>query len=188
MDESLPRKKEEGADQPLETRSRSSRSHRSSRSSASAAATTARAKAAACKVKASYAEKEAIMMRERAQIEEHQQKALAETARRKAEVEADLYVLQLQKEAVAASTEAEVYEAAVYREDGASVDLEKESCISSRAERTKEYVQKHSQQQYAPNSTPNSQHASEGSSYVTRELCCRLTKFSSSNGEGGIKC
>ncbi|XP_067275269.1 uncharacterized protein [Pseudorasbora parva] len=161
MDESQPLKE---ADQALETKSRSSRSHRSSRSSASVAATTARAKAASYKVKASYAEKEASIMRERAEIEEHQQKTLAEAARRKAEVEADLYVLQLQKEAVAASTEAEVYEAAGYGEDEASVDLGKESFISSRAERTKEYVQKYSQLQNAP----NSQHASENASYVTQ--------------------
>ncbi len=92
MDESQPSKDTEEADQAVEKGSRSGRSHRSARSSASAAATTARAKAAACEVKASYAEKEAIMMRERAQLEEHQQKTLAEITRRRAEVEAELCV------------------------------------------------------------------------------------------------
>ncbi len=168
MDESQPCKKTEEADQALEIRSRSGGSHRSTRSSASAAATTARAKAAACKVKASYAEREAIMMKERVQLQEHQQKTLAETTRRKAEVEAELYVLKVQKEAVAASTEAEVYEAAIHREDGLDVNLEKLLCVSNRTERTREYVQTHSQLLNAPDLTSNPQLASENSSYVTR--------------------
>jgi len=155
MEESHAQRKAEEAGQALETKSRSSRSHRSSRSSTSAAQTTERAKAAACKVKASYAEKEAIVMRKKAQIEEDQQETLAVTARRKAEVEADLYVLQLQKEAEAASTEAAVYEAVNYGKDGASVDLEKESYISSKFERTREYVEKHSKLQNAPNLDPD---------------------------------
>lgn len=108
---------------------------------------------------------------------EYHNKTLAETARRKAEVEAELYVLKLQKEAVAASTEAEVYEAAVGKEDELSVDLEQDSCIVNTAERTKEYVRAHSQISYMrahsqisymPNRAPNSQLASQDSSYVTQ--------------------
>ncbi len=109
MNESQPSKKPEEAEQAMKKGSRSGRSHRSARSSASATA--------------SYAEKETIMMRESDQPEEHQLKTLAEITCRRAEVEAELYVLKLQKEAVAASTEAEVYEVATHREDGLDVDL-----------------------------------------------------------------
>lgn len=168
MDKSQPCKNVEEADRALKIESRSGRSQRSTRSSASATATTARAKAAACKVKASYAEKEAIMMREQAELEEHQQKTLAETARRKAEVEAELYVLKLQKEAVAASKEADVYDAAALREEELGEDLEKLSWMSNRAERTREYVQTHSQPPNAPNLTSNSQLELENSQYVTQ--------------------
>ncbi len=73
---------EKDASQAFEMRSQASSSkssRRSSRSSASVAATRARAKAEAARAKAYYAEKEAAMMR------------------KKAEVEADLFVLQSQK-------------------------------------------------------------------------------------------
>lgn len=93
--------------QTLEAKSTAS-SVRSSASTASSAATKARAKAEAYKVKIAYAEREAVMLREKARIEEQQQKTLAEATRRKAEVEADLHVLQLEKEATVASREAEV--------------------------------------------------------------------------------
>lgn len=75
-------------------------SRRSSRSSASVAATRARAKAEAARAKASYAEKEAAMVK------------------KKAEVEADLFVLQSQKDATAEAAEAAIYEAAADIEEG----------------------------------------------------------------------
>ncbi len=83
-------------------------------------------------------------------------------------------MLKLQKEAVAASTEAEVYEVAAHREDGLDVDLEKLLCISNKTERTRAYVQTHSQIPNAPNLTSNPQHASEHSSYVTRSYVAGL--------------
>lgn len=64
------------------------------------AATRARTKAEAARAKASYAERKTAMMR------------------KKAEVEADLFLLKSQKEATAASTEAAIYEAAADIEEG----------------------------------------------------------------------
>lgn len=82
----------------LRTRSQVSASHKSSRvsnrTSVSAAATRARAKAEAAKIKVSFAEKEAVMMKE------------------KASIEASLHVLKQEKEATAASKEAAVFEEA----------------------------------------------------------------------------
>lgn len=140
--------------QTLETKSHvSGLSVRSSISTASSAATKARAKAEAYKVKIAYAEREAAMLRERARIEEQQQKTLAEATRRKADVEADLHVLQLEREATAASREAEVYEAAAGLENEQCSDLgEKE-----RAQRTMEYVQ-NTPVQYAQQPFPELQH------------------------------
>ncbi len=97
---------EKDASQAFEMRSQASSSkssRRSSRSSASVAATRARAKAETARAKAYYTEKEAAMMS------------------KKAEVEADLFVLQSQKEATAAtaaSAEAAIYEAAADIEEG----------------------------------------------------------------------
>ncbi|XP_026147341.1 uncharacterized protein LOC113121247 [Carassius auratus] len=128
---------EKETSQAFEIRSQASSwksSQRSSRSSASAAATRARAKAEAARAKASYAEREAAMMR------------------KKAEVEADLYLLQSHKEATAASAEAAIYEAAADIEEGNIAELDHET-HSVRTQRTKEYVQKHAveqnQQQYS---------------------------------------
>ncbi|XP_056290659.1 uncharacterized protein LOC130206630 [Pseudoliparis swirei] len=127
---------EDKAQVTLETRS-----HVSSRSSASTAisnaATKARARAEASKVKFAYAEKEAVMLREKACIEEQKQKVLAEATRRQAELEADLHTLQLEKEAEAASREADVYQAAAEWEDNQLLDTGDEN----RAQRTREYVQ-----------------------------------------------
>ncbi len=123
---------EKDASQAFEMRSQASSSkssRRSSRSSASVAATRARAKAEAARAKAYYAEKEAAMMR------------------KKAEVEADLFVLQSQKEATAASAEAAIYEAAADIEEGNLDELVSET-HSVRTQRTKEYVQKHAIEQH----------------------------------------
>ncbi len=122
---------EKDASQAFEIRSQaysSKSSRRSSRSSASVAATRARAKAEAVRAKASYAEKEAAMMR------------------KKAEVEADLFVLQSQKEATAASAEAAIYEAAADIEG--NIDELVSETHSVRTQRTKEYVQKQANEQH----------------------------------------
>ena len=62
---------------------------------------------------------------------------LAEAARRQAEVEADLHILQLQKEASAACIEAEVYQAAIDWEDKQRLDF---GYDEERAQCTREYV------------------------------------------------
>ncbi len=97
-----PDKDAETAQRCVETRSQVSGSRyssRSSRSSATSAAVRARAKAEAAHAEVSYAEKEAKIMKE------------------KAELEANLHVLQKQRAADAASAEAAVYEAAVESEE-----------------------------------------------------------------------
>jgi len=58
--------------------------------------------------------------------------------RKKAEVEADLFVLQSQKEATAASAEAAIYEAAADIEDGNIDELDHETNLVC-TQRTKEY-------------------------------------------------
>ncbi|XP_034079405.1 uncharacterized protein LOC117550916 [Gymnodraco acuticeps] len=113
----------------VDTRSRASShrsSTRSSKSSASAAATRARAKAEAAKIKVSFAEREAAMMRQ------------------KAEVEANLYVLKLESKAVAASKEAAIFEAAAADlEEGHLGELQ-DLAQEDPARRTTEYIDKHS--------------------------------------------
>lgn len=112
----------------FETRSlvsSSKSSRRSSRSSVSATAIKARAKAEAARVQVSYAEKEADMMRQ------------------KAELEANLYVLQKRRSATAASAEAAVYEAAAEIEERPLEDLA-QLTSEDRVQRTSEYVEMHS--------------------------------------------
>lgn len=123
---------EKDKSQAFEIRSQSSScksSQRSSRSSASVAATRTRAKAEAARAKASYAEKEAAMMR------------------KKAEVEADLFLLKSQKEATVASAEAAIYEAAADIEEGNIVELDHETSLAC-TQRTEEYVQKQTMEQH----------------------------------------
>lgn len=104
----------------------SGKSNKSSvRSSASAAAIKARAKAEAACVQVSYAEKEADMMRQ------------------KAELEANLYVLQKRRSATAASAEAAVYEAAAELEEEPLEDLA-QLTSENRVQRTSKYVETHS--------------------------------------------
>ncbi|KAK0133485.1 hypothetical protein N1851_031010 [Merluccius polli] len=95
------------------------------------------------------------MFREKARIEEHRQRTLAEAERNKADVETGLKVLQLEREAVAASREAEVYEAAADLDEERRSDLGDEE----RAQRTREYVQNHTPVQNAQQLLPESQHA-----------------------------
>ncbi|KAJ8015814.1 hypothetical protein DPEC_G00000260 [Dallia pectoralis] len=149
-------KEESRTDLTSETRSSvSSSTRRTVASSASSAATKARAKAEALKVKNAYVEREAAMLKEKARIEEQQQRTLAEAERNKADVEADLKVLQSEREAAAASKKAEVYEAA------ADLGEERRSNFGEeeRAQRTREYVQNHTPTNNAQQSFPESQHA-----------------------------
>lgn len=129
----------------LETGSQTgSRSVKSNRSAGSSAATKAKAKAEAFKVKIAYAEKEAAVLKEKAQIEERKQKMLTEAARRQADMEAELNVLQLQREATAASRESEVYQAATEWEDEHRPDFKDEDraqCGQEYLQHTREYVQ-----------------------------------------------
>lgn len=114
----------------LEIRSNASTSHKSSRasnqSSASIAAARARAKAEAAKIKVSYAGKEAAMMQQRASVEAAvmaQEAAVMEQKaamiKERASIDANLHVLQQEKEATALSREA-----AVLEEAAAAAELE----------------------------------------------------------------
>lgn len=104
-------------DDTLETRSVCSNTSRASqRSSASAIAARARAKAEAARMQASFAKREADVIKAQAYIEEQQQKAAAEATRKKAELEASLHTLRLEGAAAAAIAEAKVLEAAAENE------------------------------------------------------------------------
>lgn len=112
----------------LLTRSRVSASHKSSRTSTrtsvNAAATRARAKAEAAKIKVSYAEKEAAMMKGKALIE------------------ASLHVLKQEKEATAASKEAVIFEAAAakYMERDPLGELQ-DLTLEDPIKRTRDYIE-----------------------------------------------
>ena len=120
------------------THTRSSR--HSHRSSASNEAVRARAKAEAARVAVSYAEKEANVMKEKARL-------AAESAFKEADLEAQLHVLKREKVAAAATAEAEVLEAAEELEENESRSYKTAAIpvpTSNPAQRTSEYVQKHS--------------------------------------------
>ncbi len=112
-------------------------SQRSSRSSASIAAARACAKAEAARIELSYAGKEANVMKEKARL-------TADTAYKEADLQAQLHVLKLERAAAAASAEARVLEAAVEEE----IQSRRENDIPvpslNPAQRTRDYVQKHS--------------------------------------------
>lgn len=128
----------------LKTRSQTVSRH-SSRSSASAALR-ARAKAEAARLEVSYAEKEASVMKEKARL-------AADMACKEANLEAQLHVLKLQRAAAAASAEANILEAAVVNEEEAPrwKDLTGMPPLNP-AQRTCEYVQKHSASHPSENS------------------------------------
>ncbi|CAG2223030.1 unnamed protein product [Mytilus edulis] len=90
--------------------SRSSRRSHSSRkthsSSSSSVLARARAKAEAAKVKVHFAEKETLLLKEKALIEEKRSIESAKVERKKADIEADLDLLSRQKEAAAVEAEA----------------------------------------------------------------------------------
>ena len=88
------------------------------------------------------------MIKKKAKILEEQQQIRTEAARRKADVEANLYVLQLKRAVVAASAEAAVYEAA---EEIKEEHLEGSAQITTQdpVQCTNEYVHSHSFVQYA---------------------------------------
>ena len=123
----------------LETRSRVSASHKSSRASSrtsvSAAATKARAKAEAAKIKVSFAEKEAAMMKE------------------KASIEASLHMLKQDKEATAASREAAIFEKAAaaveYGEKDTLGELQ-DLALEDPIKRTKDYIETQQFDTHAP--------------------------------------
>ncbi|CAC5399848.1 unnamed protein product [Mytilus coruscus] len=91
--------------------SRSSRRSHSSRkthsSSFSSVLARARAKAEAAKIKVQFAEKETLLLKEKAFLEEKKSIEAAKVERKKADIEADLDLLSRQKEAAAVEAEAE---------------------------------------------------------------------------------
>ncbi len=152
-----PDKDAETAQRCVETRSQVSGSRyssRSSRSSASSAAVRARAKAKAARAEVSYAEKEAKIMKE------------------KAELEANLHVLQKQRAAVAASAEVAVYEAAVESEE--QLKDFSELAIQDAAQRTNEYVETHSVTQENQEQV-HMQSISQASQQVPGSTCPQFT-------------
>lgn len=110
--------------QSFDAKSQSSRFTRSShQSSASSAATRAHAKAQAARAQLAYAEKEADVMK------------------RKAELDASLHVLQCQKAVAAAEAEASAYEEAAIQSGELRQEHHVEADVLSRSQRTSEYVQ-----------------------------------------------
>lgn len=125
----------------FETRSVCSNTSHSQRSSASVIAARPRAKAEATRAQASFARQEADVIKAQAYIEE-QQKAAAEAARKKAELQASLHTLRLESVAAAAIAKANVLETAAENEFG---ELDRASLKSEYAEYSK----------YAENLKPN---------------------------------
>lgn len=117
----------------FETRSQCSSVSRTSQlSSVSAIAARARAKAEAARAQATFAQKEAWMMKEQAYIE-------AEATKKKAELQANLHTLRLEGAAAAAIAEAQALEAAAMNERG---DFERASLRSEHKEH--KYIKSHS--------------------------------------------
>jgi len=134
----------------FETRSVcSNSSHSIQHSSASAITARARAKAEAARAKASFAQKEADVMKAQAYVEEHQQKAAAEVARKNAELEASLHTLKLESEAAAAIAEVNVLEAAAENELG---ELDSTSLKNEYAEHS--YIEHQDSKPPEPTATP----------------------------------
>ncbi|XP_036818356.1 uncharacterized protein LOC118944195 [Oncorhynchus mykiss] len=135
------------------TRSRSSK--QSSRSStASSAAIKARAKADAARAQVSYAEKEASVMKQKAEIEASLMKQKAEIEasllKQKADLEASLYVLQVERAAAAALAEAAAFEVVVGSERRELCkELDTGTQPLSPVQRTCEYVQQHARPYFA---------------------------------------
>lgn len=124
--------------------SRSSRSSGTSTSSSRAAK--ARAKAEAARVQFAYAQKEANLLKQQAEMDYEQELKAADCAKKKAELQADLQVLQSEKAAAAALVEAEVLEASAQDENGEQQRQVEHNIISlSPMQRTIEYVQKHAE-------------------------------------------
>jgi len=135
------------SDEQSQYSSCSKRSNQSSRSSThSSAATKARAKAEAARVKALYAQKEADMLIEQARIEAEEFKVRADQQRRKTELQANLHALKMQGAALAAITEAEILETACEEECGEPPRQNVTNLATyPPPQRTKEYLQQHSQ-------------------------------------------
>lgn len=91
----------------------------------------------------SNTEKEAAMMREKAQVEAEHQRILAETAWHKTEEEASLYVLEKERSATANLAEVVVYEAATEMEEEPLRDFF-QMASEDQAQRTSKYMQTHS--------------------------------------------
>ncbi|XP_071226640.1 uncharacterized protein [Salvelinus alpinus] len=145
-----PRVRQREMEEPLQhigTKSQSTRSRSSEQSSrsstASSAAIKARAKADAARAQVSYAEKEASVMKQKAEIE-------ASLLKQKADLEASLYVLQFERTAAAALAEAAAFEEAVGSERR---ELHKELDTGTQplspVQRTCEYVQQHARPYFA---------------------------------------
>lgn len=144
----------------LEIRSQCSNTSRSSRSSsASVIAARARAKAEAARTQASFAQKEADMLKAQAYIEEEQKKAAAVADRKKAELEANLHTLRLESAAAAANAEAEVLEAAAENEvgDPDRISLKSECVEQGFATNPKSDHSHHDSQPQEPVPTPTRQ-------------------------------
>lgn len=155
----------------LEIRSQCSNTSRNSRSSsASVIAARARAKAEAARTQATFAQKEADMLKAQAYIEEEQQKAAAVAARKKAELEANLHTLRLESAAAAANAEAEVLEAAAENEvgDPDRISLKSECVEQGFATNPKSDHSHHDSQPQEPVPTPTRQLAMEVGEPVKR--------------------
>ncbi len=126
------------------SRHTSSSSRHSNRSASSSVIAEKRAKAEAARVMLEYAEKETGIRKRCAVLEETQQVLAAQTARKKADLNADLVLLQIQKEAAGAEAEYKAFESDCDKSNLDSVS--KLPCVSSE-ERTRQYVQQHSVQQ-----------------------------------------
>ncbi|KAM7281667.1 uncharacterized protein ISCGN_006482 [Ixodes scapularis] len=140
----------------------STRSDHSIATTTSTAATRARAEAAAARTRASFTRKEVAMKLERARLEEKEKKAAAANDRRKAELDAELQILQLEREAAAMEVQAEILQAAAEQHGGEHRSDRTISDVSEvRAQRTVDYVHNQAAVHNGSNERPAEQVAPE---------------------------
>lgn len=152
----------------LDVRSQISKSTRSSqRSSASASAAKAYAKAKAAQAQLVFAEREASVMKQKADLE-------ASMLKQKADYEASLHLLQCQKAAAAAEAEATAYEEV---ESGERSQIGDEPMDT--AQRTNDYV--HQQSQLLFSEQPSEQEARELLEKKTSRMVISDTRPASPN-------
>lgn len=123
---------------PSDTKSKTTKTSRTSSSRSSARKAYARALAA--KAQLVFAEKEASMMKQKADLEASMMKQKADVEKQKADLDASLHILKCQKEVAAAEAEAAAYEELQSQSGEGSIKPLSEVDSLMKVQRTSEYV------------------------------------------------